>query len=333
MQTTSVLIQSLCVPCGNYCRYCLLSWNGRVEGAGWERSVRLAERWLRELKEQRPALQASFAFGCSMEHPDLKDALRTLRRLGSPMADFLQCDGMEMRDEAVCAELMALLKGEGIRQLNFTVYGLPDYHDRFAGRKGDYALILRMMRAAGRAGIPCDAGIPLTKENVGQADELICCLKEAGCAQVRLFIPHEEGRGRTLAAVRLTKRDLETLSPAARALLNTAVFRTEAEWLKEAGGYREEKRQILLSLRLDNIDRYEGLDALSALRETEALDDAYYAAFPDFAGLAERYGDPAGEKIYRVRDLFAHYRARYAAEHGIRPYDVTDERFSGSRRS
>ena len=49
MQTTSVLIQSLCVPCGNYCRYCLLSWNGRVEGAGWERSVRLAERWLREL--------------------------------------------------------------------------------------------------------------------------------------------------------------------------------------------------------------------------------------------------------------------------------------------
>ena len=74
------------------------------------------------------------------------------------------------------------------------------------------------------------------------------------------------------------------------------------------------------------------MNARSALRETEALDDAYYAAFLTFAELAERYGDPAGEKLYRVRDLFAHYRTLYAAEHGIRPYDVTDERFSGSRR-
>ncbi len=332
MKTESVLIQSLCVPCLGHCRYCLLSWNGSVEGAPWERSVCLAERWMRELREQRPEIRASFAFGYSMEHPDLRGALRTLHRLGSPMAEFLQCDGMKMRGEAECDELMAILQEEGIRQLNFTVYGLPEYHDRFAGRKGDHALILRMMQAAGRAGIPFDAGIPLTAENAGEIDEIAACLYGAGCEKIHLFIPHEEGRGKSLADVRCRLQDLEKLSPASRALLNGRIFRTEVEWLKEAELLHEEDRMILLSLRTDNIERYEKMDMLSVLRETEALDDAYYAAFPAFAELAEMYGDPEGDRLYRFRDLFAHYRRRFAEERGIRVYDVTDERFSGSRR-
>ena len=227
---------------------------------------------------------------------------------------------------------MFLLKEEGIRQLNFTVYGFPEYHDRFAGRKGDHALILRMMQAAGRAGIPFDAGIPLTAENAGEIDEVAACLYGAGCEKIHLFIPHEEGRGKSLAAVRCRLQDLEKLSPASRALLNGRIFRTEVEWLKEAELLHEEDRMILLSLRDDNIERYEKTGALSALKETEALDDAYYAAFPAFAELAEMYGDPEGDRLYRFRDLFAHYRRRFTAERGICVYDVTDERFSGSRR-
>ncbi len=332
MKTESVLIQSLCVPCMDHCRYCLLSWNGSAEGAPWERSVRLAERWLGELREQRPEIRASFAFGYSMEHPDLRNAIRTLRRLSSPMAEFLQCDGMKMRDEAECGELMVLLREEGIRQLNFTLYGLPEYHDRFAGRKGDHALILRMMQAAGHAGIPFDAGIPLTAENAGQIDKLTSCLYGAGCEKIHLFIPHEEGRGKMLAAIRCRKQDIEKLSPASQALLNGRIFRTEAEWLKAAEPLHEERRMILLSLRANNMERYEEMDALSALQETEALDDAYYAAFPAFAELAEMYGDPEGDRLYRFRDLFAYYRKCFAAERGIRVYDVTDERSSGSRR-
>ena len=141
MQTTSVMIQSLCVPCFNRCRYCLLSWDGKAEGANWDQSVEIAERFLRELRQQRPEIEGSFTFGYSMEHPDLKEALRTLRRLGSPMAEYMQCDGMKLRNETECRELMQLLRAEGVKQLNFTVYGLSDYHDRFAGRKGDYELI------------------------------------------------------------------------------------------------------------------------------------------------------------------------------------------------
>ncbi len=333
MRTTSVMIQSLCVPCHNRCRYCLLSWDGRTEGAPWDRSAALAERWLKELRDALPGISAGFSFGYSMEHPDLRRAIRTLRRLGSPTADFLQCDGMEMRDADGCAALMRMLREEGVRQLGFTVYGLSAYHDRFAGRSGDYDLLLRMMRAAGEAGIPFRTGIPVTGENVGQIDELADILRRAGSGGVSLFIPHEEGRGRLLGKVRLRRQELSRLSPGSLELLNRRVYRTESEWLAEPDPAREETRMILISLREDTLERDEARSALSALREIEALDDAYYAAFPPFSALAGLYGDPGGDRLYRIRDLYSHYRTLYARDHGLQIYDVTDERRSGSRRS
>ena len=66
--------------------------------------------------------------------------------------------------------------------------------------------------------------------------------------------------------------------------------------------------------------------------EAEALDDAYYAAYPSFYELAGRYGDKEGGKLYRQRDLFYYYRRLYAEEHRINVYDVTDERQTGTRR-
>ena len=333
MKTTSVMIQSLCVPCCNRCRHCLLSWNGRVEGEEWSRSVHLAERFLGELRESRPDLNCAFSFGYSMEHPDLREALRTLRRLGSPTADFLQCDGMKLRDEAQCAELMRLLREEGVKRLNFTFYGLPGSHDRFAGRQGDAALLLRMMSAARDTGLPFSAGVCLTEENLGEMDELTGLLRDRGCEKISLFLPHEEGRGRNLAAVRCRKRDLDRLSPETRGLLDPKLWRTEGEWLREAEPLREERRSILISLRRENIADYEGRSALSLLEEIEALDERYYSAFPSFRELAETYGDPDGDRLYRIRDLNHHYRLLYGEKHRLSLYDVTDERFSGSRRT
>ena len=332
MKTTSVMIQSLCVPCLNRCRYCLLSWNGVEVGADWARSVSLSRRFLKEIGEQRPGTAAYLTFGYSMEHPDLRGAIRTLRTLGGPMAEMLQCDGMRMRDDAECGALMTLLREEGIKRLSFTVYGLAEYHDHFAGRRGDHALLLRMMKAAKEAGIPFSTGIPLTAENVGQAEEVLDGLRSAGSADIRLFIPQEEGRGRNLRGIRLRRQDLAQLSPDSRRLLNPEVYRTEEAWLQAPDPLRQEKRQIIISLRRDNVDDYERRSAESVIEEIEMLDESYYGAFPDFRSLVEMYGDPKGEKLYRIRDLYHHYRAAFQKEHGIRIYDVTDERQSGSRR-
>lgn len=318
MRTTSVLIQSLCVPCCNHCRHCLLSWNGHTDAADWERSIRIAERFLNELRVQMPEVKSYFSFGYSMEHPDLPGAIRTLRALGSPMVDFLQCDGMSMRNDKACMELMCMLRAEGIRQLNFTLYGLSDYHDRFAGRSGDFELILRMMQASKASHLPFSTGIMLTAENILEVDALVCLLQNAGSKKVFLTIPHEEGRGKLLRDVRLSRRDFLGLSSETQRLLDNSIFRTEGEWLRESEPVHDTQRMILINLRKDNIDAYEHRDAVSVVREIEALDESYYSSFPDFHELSAIYGDPYGEKLYRIRDLYYHYRTQYAQDHGIR---------------
>ena len=239
---------------------------------------------------------------------------------------------MNMRDEDQCRDLMRMLKEEGIKSLNFTAYGLRDYHDRFAGRKGDFDLLLRMMNASYEAGIPFTTGIPITKENIQTIDELVIILKEAGNHKILLFVPHEEGRGKSLKQVRLEQQDLSALSPESLSLLNRNIYRTESEWLSEPTPVQESNRLIIISLRADNIDNYERSDALSVVKEIETLDEVYYSAFPSFDELAKKYGDPEGSSIYRIRDLYYHYRLLFAAEHRLNIYDVTDERLSGSRR-
>lgn len=333
MMTESVVLQTLCVPCANRCRYCLLSWDGTPVGAPWDRSVELACRFKTWIAEHRPELRFSFAFGYSMEHPDLRGALRTLRDIGSPQSELLQCDGMRMRNEAECAALAEMLTEEGVKQLNFTLYGLPDYHDRFAARPGDFELLLRMARAARAAGLNVSVSFPLTAESAPQADPVLGLLREQNaCDRIYLFVPHSEGRGANLQSIRFSEDDLQALSADARKLLNRELYRPEGEWVT-GPWYREEtRRTLLLSLRADELEQYEAKTPDELLAKTEALDDAYYAAFPSFRELAARYGDPAGKRFYRQRDLFHRYRRLYAEEFGVSVYDVMDERRTGSRR-
>ena len=104
MKTTSVMLQTLCVPCACRCRYCLLSWDGRAIGADWERSKHAAAAFDTWIRENRPELRFHFAFGYSMEHPALPDALDFLREIGSVGAT-----GMESRFfENTVAELCCL---------------------------------------------------------------------------------------------------------------------------------------------------------------------------------------------------------------------------------
>ena len=225
-----------------------------------------------------------------------------------------------------------MLADEGVRLLNFTFYGLQEYHNSFAGRLGDFEGMLRMIRAATESGLEVSAGIPVTSENVDQVDELISLLNENSCQKVSVFIPHEEGRGKSLAPVRLREKDLDRLSDKSRALLNRKTYRTGREWITASDYEDETKRLLIVSLTPDIIEHYKDMSVSEIIAEIETLDDEYYQAFPSFSELAKMYGNVNSDKLYRQRDLFYHYRQLYAEEHVIKEYDVTDERQSGSRR-
>lgn len=331
VRTASVMVQTLCVPCYNRCRYCLLRWDGRCVGADYECSQAYAGRFYDWIRNERPELRFHFAFGYSMDHPRLPEALGFMRRIGSVFAEMMQMDGVGFRDEPELTAWLGEIRQAGVKHLNFTFYGPEAYHDRFAARQGDFAYMVRMIDCALKIGFEISAGIPLTHENAENAAALVSLLREHGVENIRCFIPHAEGRGISLEAVRFSQRDYEGLPEEVRGLINARVYMSEAAWLKN-GFAPMEKRLLLLSLTPENIGRLEKQDFAETMAEMEALDEAYYNALPSMEELAALYGDPQSDQWYSQRDLLHHYQRRYIAEKGLALYDVTDERQTGSRR-
>lgn len=332
MKTTSVMLQTLCIPCHCHCRYCLLSWDGRTIGADYERSERYAKRFYDWIREKRPDLSFTFSFGYSMEHPMLFRAIDFMRSIGSPGGEFLQFDGMRLRNREELQRLTADLAKHGIKQLNFTFYGEREYHDRFAGRRGDFDLMLDTARAASEVGLQISAGIPLTKENACAVDTLTEFLRGEGFERTALFIPHGEGRGAALDPIRFSASDYVRLGDDTKKLLNTKLYRTEREWLESGDFLPTENRALIISLTPENIADFERDGFETVLSYVERLDEAYYSTVPTFEELSKRYGNAENAAFYRRRDLYLHYQKRFLADEGIHLYDVNDERQCGSRR-
>lgn len=217
MQTVSINVMNLCVPCENRCRYCLLSYDGRVRGVEYKRSESYARRFYEWIRHNRPELSFLFGFGYSMEHPKLLEAIDFCRSIGSATGEFLQFDGMKFRSQAELKSLLSDLKSHGIRLIDLTFYGTEDYHDRFAARHGDYRLMMDTLAAAKEVGLDVTISIPLTHENVEQIDDLLSEIEQRPVKRVSVFVPHQEGRGRTLNSIRFSRSDYLRLSDHAKA--------------------------------------------------------------------------------------------------------------------
>ncbi len=332
MKTASIYVQTLCVPCENRCRYCLLSWDGRVLGADYDRSERYARQFQAWLKENRPEISFQFYFGYSMEHPRLLETIGSLQSMGCVGGEFLQFDGMKFRSEAETAELLGNLKDRGIRLIDLTFYGTREYHDRFAARQGDFDYMVDILREANTIGLDVRVSIPVTTENAGQLEELLDVFAGYKVQQLSCFVPHGEGRGRSLDGIRLTIPEFDALSPRAKAHFNRTRFRPEKEWLAQKNFSVPEERMLAISLTPENIRFFETMEFEETIAWLEKLDDEYYRAVPSLPELAEQYGNPDGEEFYSERDLYLHYQRMYIQENHLELYDVNDERQCFSRR-
>ena len=332
MKTTAIYIQNLCVPCENHCRYCLLSWDGKLLGIDYARGEAYARRFHDWLRKHRPELDFQYYFGYSMEHPQLPEAIDFLQSIGSVAGQFLQFDGMKFRTKQELHELLTMLKDRGIRLIDLTFYGTREYHDRFAGRSDDYDYMMTILQKANEIGLPVEIGIPMTHENACQMDTL---LKEFSHYQVQrlfCFIPHAEGRGATLDPIRFTSADFDQLSDRVKAHFRRDRYKPEKEWVAQGTVPAYQNRVLALSLTPDNMDRLEAMSFEETIAQLEQMDDEYYRVVPSPEELVKRYGDPAGEAFYSERDLYLRYQRRYIAEHQLDVYDIHDERQHFSRR-
>ena len=190
MKTVSINVMNLCVPCENRCRYCLLSYDGKVGGVDYGRSEAYAKRLYQWIKANRPDLSFLFGFGYSMEHPKLLEAIDFCQSIGSATGEFLQFDGMKFRTDGELEVLLLQLKERGIQLIDLTFYGTETYHDRFAARTGDYRLMMNTLTKANQIGLDVTVSIPVTQENAGQLDALITELNRYRTQRIACFIPH-----------------------------------------------------------------------------------------------------------------------------------------------
>lgn len=332
MKTVSINVSNLCVPCENRCRYCLLSWDGKLIGVDYERSRVYAERFYHWLRQNRPELSFAFYYGYSMEHPQLLETIDFAREIGSPGGQFLQFDGMKFRNDDEIRELLTSLQNHGIELIDLTFYGTGDYHDRFAARKGDFAYMLRILGISNQVGLRVNCGIALNHENAHQAGQLLDILSKYRLNHVFAFVPHGEGRGAALEPVRFRQADFDALPESVKEIFNRKKFRPEGQWVREGVFSCTEKRMLNLGLTSENVDFFENLDFAQTIAYLEKLDDDYYAAIPDLKQLAARYGDAKGEMFYSERDLYLKYQRRYIAEHALTLPDMNDECGCFSRR-
>lgn len=324
MRTTTIGIENLCVPCHSFCRYCLLSSCGKTTGVDYDRGKRFVERLHREIEEKHPELNLMYYIGYCMDTPDLTDYIRFSQKIGSPSAKFLQLNGLTLRDEVGTAAFVGEIREVGIELVDLTFYGTKAYHDRFAGRPGDFDYLLRILAAANRAGLPVRISYPLQKENMHCVEEVMKMLEAYQISEISVFLPHCKGRGKTLDDQRLTSDDYESLSERVKKYLRS--YRTEQEFLKDAALETPGSRVLALALKPENIEQLESMSLEEILAYLEDLDDRYYNAIPPVEELAARYGRKEGKRLYRrFRDLHLEWQQRFLADSGAELWDMNDE--------
>lgn len=324
MKTTALGIENLCVPCHAHCRYCLLSSCGKAEGVDYARGKKFAERLLNEAERLQTEYHVYYYIGYCMDDENLLDYIRFSQKYNAPSARFLQLNGLRFRSEQETEELICAISKAGVETIDLTFYGTKDYHDRFAGRPGDFDFLTCILRSAVKCGLNIHASCPLHKENIDQAERLLELLTGYCGENISFFLPHGKGRGHTLDSLRLTLEDQELLSESIKNHLG--ICRTEQEWITGFCGHEPQSRVLTLVLRPDNIDLLEQMTLAEIVKYLETMDDQYYAALPSTVGLLEQYGNKSGTRLYRrFRDLHLEWQQKYLAESGRNVWDMNDE--------
>jgi len=326
LKTTSFSIANYCAPCRCLCRHCLLDSKYRATGVEYARAESLAQRVFSQLKETRPELSTLFYIGYCMDVPEIA---RCIRFSGN---SFLQCNGMGMKTREQAEQWMHAVKEAGARLVDMTFYGLPEQHDLFAGREGDFVYLLMLIECARRQGLRAQVSVALTRTNMAQMPQLFALLEQNGIEDIYVFLPHAKGRGIDLTAERLTDEDFAALCSQAKARFSSFPHKTEAEWIQTGVFPRTTGRNVTLVLTPENIERYENRTAGDIVAELEAMDDAFYTALPAPQQLARLVGRSENRQIFRFRDLYLEWQKRYLAQTGPELYDMNDERHSFSVR-
>jgi hypothetical protein len=344
--TEALAIGIHAMPCSNRCRHCWTEGSPRHEVVPAERVVFVLER-LAALREMVPYL-SFFLYDEPTIHPRFVEILEAAAGLGlTGEGFFLPTNGHGL--VSAPDEVWDRLRRAGADRLQFTLYGLEEAHDAFAGRAGAFRDVVDAIRGAAARGFSWYAGVVLHAGHAAGAEEtmdFVRGLDPSGAARVGCLSFLWQGRGRD--AARLRAADRPSLPDG---------FNRSPVWVEEGEAVRRILADPELAARrpgeggcettMLQVDRdgrvFAGSScdaggiaaAVPELRESFALGplgpegfapllDAFADAPPPalarlgqvtWGELAERYGDAEGDGIHFLDDLPNHkWAAAYLLE-------------------
>ncbi|MHB1483076.1 MAG: radical SAM family protein [Saccharofermentanales bacterium] len=323
------------VPCSCACKYCFFRSCKKAYGIPYYRGEKIALRFNEWRKEK---MLTDFSLNYSISHcadyPELVNNIELNKLFGFTGYMFLQINGIDFKNKTELAKYFKNIKKAGVTNIDTTFYGLENYHDKFAARKGDFKYLFDIISASLDVGLASEPTFVILEENKNQLDELIFLLKNHIGNDVKIhgFLQDFRGNGEYLEGARLLRQSYDSLSDKVKNHINISRYKTENEWLKDNNFIQFSSRNLVLALRPDNIDMLEQMSCEEIINYIIDLDENYYNLIPSVEILAKSYGRQDCQKLYRQRDLHWKWQKQFIKDNKIVLHDVTDERLCGSYR-
>ncbi len=194
LSAPKTVIWDVTYACNLRCPHCLTaSGRARQNELNTAQALALADRLA-----QAKVLSLSLSGGEPFLRPDILVLLRHLARTN--MRVDIATNGVELPPA-----LLHALRDLPIFQVQVSIDGLEEQHDRFRGRRGAFTASCGTIRRLREEGIATSISTTVTHENVNALEDLIALALELGCSGFKAipFVP--AGRGRRHATrMRLT---------------------------------------------------------------------------------------------------------------------------------
>ncbi|MCE5323628.1 sigma-70 family RNA polymerase sigma factor [bacterium] len=321
-----VIIQWFGKQCSCRCRHCLLNSGSRLSGVSFDRMKALGKKFLRWRDAHSfDDLAIDIITGYSCDSSEDIEGRLFCKAAGATNWSYLPTNGMELRTKTELEQYLLARKEMGITTVGITFYGMKDFHDKWAGRSGDWDYTMLIAKTAAELGLKRQETIFLSKKGVDGIPSLVELLDQIAGMTGRCICPWDyRGRGKHLEDERVLDVQVKALPENVLRYINQGInnrgrcYLSEGEWVSaiEAGKYpRKDRRVYLISVWPDNIEWLESADCDSILQKMRDEDEQLHTAIPSLPTLARLYGKKSGKRIYWVRDLEWKWIDLYLKEH------------------
>ena len=314
-----ISIQWFGTPCHCRCRHCLLRAGGKLSTVPLAKVRTLAERFVRWRTQAGLEFSVDLVAGYQCDSPEYLECAQFNKQHGQSAWWSMPLNGIRLRDEAELRDFLPAIKSEGITAVGLTFYGLGDYHDWWAGRRGDFEQALKLAEIAGEYGLDRQETVFLSQKGIANLTELIKLLDSFSGNVGRSVCPWDyRGHGKRLEDERVLASQVEGLPDEVKRHVNLNAYASEAEWIRRIaeGSISVKSRSFcILSVWEDNIQELESAECDQILGGLRDRDQSLRRALPPLSELANLYGDRSGDRLYKLRDLQWKWTDSYIESH------------------